>query len=172
MVACSLQSFLLAAALVALSIVYNQPLEDCAGLASSVEICFKHGAAPLYSMICTQALIHSGEDVGVGVDGDQLQFTNVPVINAKWTTSLLGFVETKAEVMKFTVPASRSALKGCVLELLPTCSKSLTAVSDSFWGGETNSFRLNESCLIPVASSGTFDLCETGEINQRSGKPP
>ena len=60
MVACSLQSFLLAAALVALSIVYNQPLEDCAGLASSVEICFKHGAAPLYSMICTQALIHSG----------------------------------------------------------------------------------------------------------------
>ena len=60
LVACSLQSFLLAAALVALSIVYNQPLEDCAGLASSVEILFKHGAAPLYSMICTHALIHSG----------------------------------------------------------------------------------------------------------------
>jgi len=35
LVACSLQSFLLAAALVALSIVYNQPLEDAsAGLAS------------------------------------------------------------------------------------------------------------------------------------------
>ena len=63
LVACSLQSFLLAAALVALSIVYNQPLEDCAGLASSVEILFKHGAAPLYSMICTHALIHSGPDV-------------------------------------------------------------------------------------------------------------
>ena len=60
LVACSLQSFLLAAALVALSIVYNQPLEYCAGLASSVEILFKHGAAPLYSMICTHALIHSG----------------------------------------------------------------------------------------------------------------
>ena len=54
LVACSLQSFLLAAALVALSIVYNQPLEDAsAGLASLVELLFKHGAAPLYSMIST-----------------------------------------------------------------------------------------------------------------------
>ncbi len=139
MVACSLQSFLLAAALVALSIVYNQPLEDCAGLASSVEICFKHGAAPLYSMICTQALIHSGEDVGVGVDDrDQLQFTNVPVINkAKWTTSLLGFVETKAEVLKFTVPPSRSALKGCVLEPFANLfQESHSSFRLIFWGGK------------------------------------
>lgn len=59
-IACSFQSLFLAAALVPMNVLYFEPLEDCAGLAASVEILFKYVPPCLYSMICTQSLIHSG----------------------------------------------------------------------------------------------------------------
>lgn len=59
-IACSFQSLFLAAALVPMNVLYFEPLEDCAGLAASIEILFKYVPPCLYSMICTQSLIHSG----------------------------------------------------------------------------------------------------------------
>lgn len=43
-----------------MNVLYFEPLEDCAGLAASIEILFKYVPPCLYSMICTQSLIHSG----------------------------------------------------------------------------------------------------------------
>eukprot|EP00435_Cladocopium_sp_Y103_P040367 s1481_g11.t1 len=59
-IACSFQSLFLAATLVPMNVLYSEPLEDCAGLAASVELLFKYVPPCLYSMICTQSLIHSG----------------------------------------------------------------------------------------------------------------
>ena len=59
--ACALQSFLLCAAIVSLGVLYFQPLQDCAGLAASVEVLSKHGPPPIFSMFCTNTLINSGE---------------------------------------------------------------------------------------------------------------
>ena len=74
---------------------------------------------------------------GVGVDDrDQTQLTNVPVRKLKDYLNTWICVETKAEVVSFTVPPSR--LMGCVLELCPTYSKMMKLTQ----------------------SSGTIDLCE------------
>eukprot|EP00435_Cladocopium_sp_Y103_P071724 s449_g38.t1 len=54
------QSLFFAATLVSMNVLYSEPLDDCAGLASSIEILFKYLPPCLYSMICTQSLIHSG----------------------------------------------------------------------------------------------------------------
>eukprot|EP00438_Fugacium_kawagutii_P023423 Skav207924 [mRNA] locus=scaffold1441:24748:29616:+ [translate_table: standard] len=55
-----LHSLLVAAALVPLNVLYFEPLEDCAGVAASFEIFAKYVPPCLYSMLCTQSLIHSG----------------------------------------------------------------------------------------------------------------
>ena len=62
----------------------------------------------------------------------KLQFTNVPVRKLKDYLNTWICVETKAEVVSFTVPPSR--LMGCVLELCPTYSKimKLTRSSGTF----------------------------------------
>lgn len=60
LIACFSQSLCLAAALVPLNVLYSEPLEDCAGLAASVELTLKYVPPCLYSMICTQSLINSG----------------------------------------------------------------------------------------------------------------
>eukprot|EP00438_Fugacium_kawagutii_P028086 Skav223935 [mRNA] locus=scaffold2593:541986:543434:+ [translate_table: standard] len=55
-----LQSLLIVAAVIPLNVLYLEPLQDCAGLAASFDILAKYVPPCLYSMLCTQSLIHSG----------------------------------------------------------------------------------------------------------------
>lgn len=55
-----LQGMLYSPALVLLNVLYFEPLEDCAGLAAAFEIVAQDFLPTLYSMVCTQSLIHSG----------------------------------------------------------------------------------------------------------------
>lgn len=55
-----LQAFVQSSTLVPVSVLYYEPLANCAGVAASIEILFKSLPPCIYCMICTEALIHGG----------------------------------------------------------------------------------------------------------------
>ena len=55
-----LQAFVQSSTLVPVSVLYYEPLANCAGVAASIEILFKSLPPCIYCMICTEALIHDG----------------------------------------------------------------------------------------------------------------
>ena len=55
-----LQAFVQSSTLVPVSVLYYEPLANCAGVAASIEILFKSLPPCMYSMICTEALIRDG----------------------------------------------------------------------------------------------------------------
>lgn len=55
-----LQAAVMTMALVSVNVLFFEPLDDCAGMAASCEIFAKSVVPSLFSMICTQAMIHQG----------------------------------------------------------------------------------------------------------------
>ncbi|CAK9097177.1 unnamed protein product [Durusdinium trenchii] len=55
-----LQAFFSILVLVTVNVLFMEPLQDCAGMAASVEICAKSILPSIYGVLSTQTLIHSG----------------------------------------------------------------------------------------------------------------
>ncbi|OLQ01399.1 putative MFS-type transporter YdgK [Symbiodinium microadriaticum] len=55
-----LQAAVMTMALVSVNVLFFEPLDDCAGMAASCEIFAKSVVPSLFSMVCTQAMIHQG----------------------------------------------------------------------------------------------------------------
>ena len=55
-----LQAVVECSSIIPVSVLYFEPLADCAGIAASIEILFKSVPPCLFSMLCTHSLVHDG----------------------------------------------------------------------------------------------------------------